>query len=66
MYRHSLVLTFDLATRTICLHDVIRSYLQKNVGDDLPALHGHLLDAYALKRWADLLADEPYLWDHLA
>jgi WD40 repeat protein len=40
--------------------------LQKKVGDDLPALHGHLLDAYALTRWADLLADEPYLWDHLA
>ena len=66
LYRHSLLLTFDLATRTIRLHDMIRSYLQKAVGDELPALHGHLLDAYALTRWADLPADEPYLWDHLA
>ena len=66
MYRHSLLLNFDLATRTIRLHDVIRSYLQKAVGAALPALHAHLLDAYALKRWADLPDDEPYLWDHLA
>src|SRR3989440_9069707 len=66
LYRHSLLLTFDLATRTIRLHDVIRSYLQKTVGDALPALHAHLLDAYTLKRWADLPENEPYLWDHLA
>jgi WD40 repeat protein len=66
LYRHSLLLTFDLATRTIRLHDVIRSYLQKAVGNALPALHAHLLDAYALTRWADLPDDEPYLWDHLA
>ena len=66
LYQHSLLLTFDLATRTIRLHDVIRSYLQKAVGDALPALHARLLDAYALKRWADLPDDEPYLWDHLA
>ena len=66
LYRHSLLLTFDLATRTIRLHDVIRSYLQKAVGGTLPALHAHLLDAYALTRWADLPDDEPYLRDHLA
>ncbi len=66
LYRHSLLLNLDLATRTIRLHDVIRGYLQKAVGDALPALHAHLLDAYALKRWADLPENEPYLWDHLA
>src|SRR6266849_3914269 len=66
LYRHSLLLTFDLATRTIRLHDVLRGYLQKAVGATLPALHAHLLDAYALKRWADLPDNEPYLWDHLA
>src|SRR5260221_960940 len=66
LYQNSLLLTFDLATRTIRLHDVIRSYLQKAVGDALPALYTHLLDAYKLKRWADLPLDEPYLWDHLA
>jgi hypothetical protein len=66
LYRHSLLLNFDLATRTIRLHDVIRSYLQKSVGAALPALHSRLLDAYALTRWADLSGDEPYLWDHLA
>jgi hypothetical protein len=66
LYRHSLLLTFDLATRTIRLHDVIRSYLQTTVGDALSALHSYLLDAYALKLWADLPGDEPYLWDYLA
>jgi WD40 repeat protein len=66
LYRHSLLLTFDLTTRTIRLHDVIRSYLQKEAGDKLSTLHEHLLDAYNLTRWADLPADEPYLWDYLA
>jgi WD40 repeat protein len=66
LYRFSLLLSFDLATRTIRLHDVIHSYLQKAVGDELPAFHGYLLDAYAFKHWADLPPDEPYLWGHLA
>jgi WD40 repeat protein len=66
LYRHSLLLTFDLATRTFRLHDVVRSYLQKAVGDLLPVLHARLLNAYTLTRWADLTDDEPYLWDHLA
>src|SRR6266699_2971951 len=66
LYRLSLLLHYDLATRTIRLHDVIRSYLQHAVGAALPALHAHLLDAYALTRWADLPDNEPYLWDRLA
>src|SRR6266496_253328 len=66
LYRLSLLLRYDLATRTIRLHDVIRNYLQQVVGDELPALHARLLDIYALKHWADLPHDEPYLWDHLA
>ena len=52
-FRLSLVLSFDPTTRTIRLHDVIRSYLQQEVGAALPALHAQLLDAYALKRWAE-------------
>src|SRR5437879_8484354 len=32
----------------------------------IAALDGQLLDAYGLKRWAELPHDEPYLWDHLA
>jgi NB-ARC domain-containing protein/WD40 domain-containing protein len=66
LHRLSLLLRCDLGAGTIRLHDVIRSYLQKAVGAALPALHAHLLDAYALKRWADISLDEPYLWDHLA
>ena len=66
LYRHSLLLTYDLATRTIRLHNVIHSYLQKEAGDMLPELHVRLLEAYDLTRWADLPGNEPYLWDHLA
>ena len=62
----SLLLRFDALKRTIRLHDVIRGYLQHEVGSGLPALHAHLLDAYGYTRWAELPRDEPYLWDHLA
>ena len=62
----SLLLRFDALKRTIRLHDVIRGYLQHEVGPGLPALHAHLLDAYGCTRWALLPHDEPYLWDHLA
>ena len=65
-YRLSLILSFDPITRTIRLHDVIRSYLQMTVGNTLPIMHRHLLDAYSLTRWASLPEDEPYLWDQLA
>jgi WD40 repeat protein len=67
LYRFSLLLDFDLTRRSIRLHNVIRTYLQQEVGAlELPSMHAHFLDAYALTRWADLPADEPYLWDHLA
>ena len=62
----SLLLRFDTLKRTIRLHDVIRGYLQHEVGSGLPALHARLLDAYGCTRWALLPHDEPYLWDHLA
>jgi WD40 repeat protein len=61
-----LVLNFDPTMRTIRLHDVIRGYLQHEVGPGLPTLHAQLLDAYSCTRWAELPHDEPYLWDHLA
>jgi hypothetical protein len=38
---------------------------QKN-DHGLPGLHNHFLNAYALKNWAELPAEEQYLWDHLA
>ena len=62
----SLLLRFDALKRTIRLHDVIRSYLQHEVGPGLLALHAQLLDASGCTRWALLPHDEPYLWDHLA
>jgi len=62
----SLLLRFDALKRTLRLHDVIRGYLQHEVGPGLPALHAHLLDAYGCTRWAEFPHDEPYLWDHLA
>jgi WD domain, G-beta repeat len=62
----SLLLRFDALKRTIRLHDVIRGYLQHEVGPGLPTLHAQLLDAYGITRWTELPRDEPYLWDHLA
>ena len=67
LYRFSLLLDFDLTRQSIRLHDVIRTYLQQEVGAvELPSMHARFLNAYALTRWADLPGDEPYLWDHLA
>ncbi len=66
LYRLSLLLEYDLVTRTIRLHDVVRTYLRHVVGMRLPALHAQLLDAYSCQRWADLPSAEPYLWAHLA
>jgi WD40 repeat protein len=62
----SLLLHCDLETRCIRLHDVVRAYLVREQGKKLPGVHGQLLGAYALDRWPDLSADEPYLWHHLA
>ncbi|GHO77046.1 hypothetical protein KSD_48170 [Ktedonobacter sp. SOSP1-85] len=61
----SLLLTYDLSTRSIRLHDVIRHYLQVKMRAVLPVLHGCFLDSYALSHWEDLSLDEPYLWQHL-
>jgi WD40 repeat protein len=66
LYSFSLLLSCDLQTRSIRLHDVIRNYLQLTVRARLPVLHGYLLDSYGLQRWAELAPDERYLWEHLA
>jgi hypothetical protein len=62
----SLLQSYDLHARSIGLHDVIRGYLQLKAQAQLPTLHKRFLDAYGLECWADLAADECYLWDHLA
>jgi hypothetical protein len=62
----SLLLRFNALDHTLRVHDVIRGYLQHEVGPQLPTLHAQLLDAYGCKRWANLPHNEPYLWDHLA
>jgi WD40 repeat protein/transcriptional regulator with XRE-family HTH domain len=67
LYDLSLLLSFDLATRTIRLHDVVRTYLQQEVGNSMLAnLHEQFLNAYGCTKWADLPDNEPYLWDYLA
>ena len=66
LYSLSLLQSYDLQTRSIRLHDVIRSYLQLKAGAGLSILHERFLDAYGLGCWADLAPDEPYLWAHLA
>ncbi len=66
LYTISLLLHFAPRARTIRLHDVVRSYLRREVGTQLVFLHRQLLDTYALQRWSELPHSEPYLWDHLA
>ncbi len=64
--RLSLLLDFDPVKRSIRLHDVIRAYLQQELGESvLVALQGQFLDAYRMQRWTELPESEPYLWDHL-
>jgi WD40 repeat protein len=56
LFNLSLLLSFDLATRTMRLHDVIRAYLRALVGRELAALDAALVDAYRgpnATDWAD-------------
>jgi len=67
--RFSLLWSYDAYHRRIRLHDVVRKFLIEQQGDRLPSIHMQLLAAHRapdLSRWADMPADEPYLWDHLA
>src|SRR5256714_2745158 len=67
LYKLSLLLRFDPVSRTIRLHDVVRTYLRQEMGAvQLMSLDAQFLDAYRLARWATLPPGEPYLWDHLA
>jgi WD40 repeat protein len=61
----SLLLSCDLRSSTIRLHDVLRNYLQQKAAANLTHLHYALLNAYHLPTWADLPSEEPYLWQHL-
>ena len=69
--RLSLLLNFDLTSRHIRLHDVVRKYLIHKQIDNMPLLHSQLLKAFNpsennISHWAKLPVDEPYLWHHLA
>ncbi|NNJ12060.1 CHAT domain-containing protein [Chloroflexales bacterium ZM16-3] len=66
--RLSLLLSFDLARRTVRLHDVVRAHLTYQHQAQLPAWHAALLDAShpTTGSWADLPDDELYMWQHLA
>jgi WD40 repeat protein len=68
LYAHSLLLAYDEAARTIRLHDVMRAYLIHVHAEALADWHAILLDGHrpVLGAWAELLDDEPYMWDHLA
>src|SRR5262249_3688234 len=69
LYDLSLLLTFNLNTNTIRLHDVLRSYLVQRSDAGLSALHGRFLDVskqtMGLSRWAGLPSGEYYFWQHL-
>ncbi|MCE7947446.1 MAG: TIR domain-containing protein, partial [Chloroflexi bacterium CFX4] len=62
----SLLLEYDHAAGMVRLHDAIRAAALAYKLTDLPSLHTKFLSAYGATHWADLPADEPYLWDYLA
>src|SRR6185295_15325514 len=67
--RLSLLWSYDANQLRIRLHDVVREFLIEQQGDRLPSINMQLLEAHrgvGLSRWADMPADEPYLWDQLA
>jgi WD40 repeat protein len=64
LHELSLLLDFDRRAGTIRLHDVVRQFLIRQWGDELPSLHGHLLDVCPC--WPQLPKDEEYLWRHLS
>jgi WD40 repeat protein len=66
LYNLTLLLNFDLITRQIRLHDVIRDYLKAQLSNEAIATHLKLLNAYGIQNWADLQLDETYLWKHIA
>ena len=65
----SLLWSYDAKQERIRLHDVVRKYLIERQGEELTSFHAQLLDAHrptASFSWAEIPADELYLWDHLA
>jgi hypothetical protein len=78
LFRLSLVQSYDVQAQRIQLHDVVRAYLPHELGTRLPAVHSQLLDAHWTSPpaplpvagkgsdWANMSADEPYLWHYLA
>lgn len=61
----SLLLAYDYDQQTIRLHDVVRTFLVESQAGSLTKSHQHFLRRYRLSRWAELPAEEPYLWHHL-
>jgi len=67
--RFSLLWSYDANQRRIRLHDVVRKFLIERQSDKLPSIHTQLLNAHrptASSGWAEMPADERYLWDHLS
>jgi WD40 repeat protein len=68
LFRLSLLLTLDLATRRIRLHDVVRAYLLPTDAEARAALHRRLLDAYRIRcpeGWASG-PNDGYFFQHLS
>lgn len=67
LWRLSLLLAFDLRTRVVRLHDVVRRFLLLRIDDRLVALHRTLLEAGrpASGAWGDLPGHDPYWWQWL-
>jgi WD40 repeat protein len=67
LHQLSLLSDLDLTSRQLHLHKVMRDYLAYQYADQLPGLQQRFLEAYrsGVKRWADLGADQLYMWTYL-
>ncbi|MEQ1679941.1 MAG: TIR domain-containing protein [Nitrospira sp.] len=65
LHRLSLLLNLDLATQRIRLHDVMRTYLQEQIRNQLSMQHIQFLDACTPSRWSDLDPQWHYLYTHV-
>lgn len=67
LHQVCLIVRFEAGPRTIRLHDVLRQYLRSRRRNDLSTIHRHFLSAcQPAGGWAELPAQEPYLWRGLA
>lgn len=66
LYNMSLLDSYNVNTKTLKLHDIIRCYLLNKQKATISSIHAEFLDAYKIEQWSELPSEETYLWEYLA